>query len=160
MAREKPKWAQDCPLRVGSMYPKSLAGVVASREKNILGDIFGLTQFGVNQVRLKPGAASAHRHWHAREDEFVYVLAGELTLVMDAGETLLTPGMVVGFPAGERDGHHLVNKSESDGVYLEIGTRSAEEVVDYPDVDLQAEKSDGCFIFRHKDGRPYDPDTD
>src|SRR6476619_6306325 len=108
-------------VRTGSIYPQEFQSVVAGREKRALGNAAGLTQFGVNLTRLKPGAASALRHWHEQEDEFVYVLEGELVLIEDGGETLLKPGDCAGFKAGVSNGHHLVNKSQRDALYLEIG---------------------------------------
>lgn len=141
--------------RTGCNYPEIYAGPVKAREKHVVGDALGLTQFGVNLVRLKPGVMSAQRHWHTREDEFVMVLEGELALVTDAGEQVLGPGMAAGFPAGSGDGHHLINRSERDAVYLEIGARDAADDVDYPDIDLIRRKTDGKRAFFHKDGTPY-----
>ena len=141
--------------RIGSGYPEPFAQRVAAREKRALGDAFGLTGFGVNLSRLPPGCASALRHSHAREDEFVYVLEGTPTLVTDAGETPLAPGMCAGFPAGSGDGHHLVNRSDADVLYLEIGDRQPGEAVDYPDDDLVGRTVDGSWRYFHKDGQPY-----
>ena len=115
----------------------------------------GSTQFGVNLTRLKPGAASALRHWHEQEDEFIYVLEGELVLVEDDGEMLLKPGDCAGFKAGVANGHQLVNKSQRDAVYLEIGTRAAAERGHYPDVDLVLERDEHGMRFLHKSGEPY-----
>lgn len=145
--------ARELPEVTSTGYPEPFRALVAGRHRRRLGDAFGLTQFGVNLCRLEPGAASSQRHWHAREDEFVYVLEGEVVLVTDAGETLLGPGMVAGFPAGRPDGHHLVNRSDRDALVLEIGTRSTcgEQVV-YPDIDLLYDKEKG---FLHKDGTPW-----
>ncbi len=146
------------PERVGSSYPAPFASQVGGRRKRVLGDALGLRNFGVNLVELPPGALSALRHWHSRQDEFVYVLEGELTLVTDAGEQLLTAGMVAGFPAGAEDGHHLVNRSDRNALYLEVGDRSPCDDVVYSDVDLtlpfdpDAKPHD---VFRHKDGTPY-----
>ncbi len=125
------------------------------REKAALGNVAGLTQFGVNLTRLKPGAASALRHWHEQEDEFIYVLEGELVLVEDGGETLLGPGDCAGFKAGVSNGHQLVNKSQRDARYLEIGTRAATERAHYPDVDLVLERDENGARFLHKSGEPY-----
>ena len=141
-------------VRRGTIYPDEFKPVTAGRNKQALGNAAGLTKFGVNLVRLEPGAASALRHWHAQEDEFVYVLEGELALVTDDGEQVLGPGMAAGFPAGEADGHHLVNKSGKDALYLEIGDRSSDEAVHYPDVDLHGRRADGHFAFTRKDGSP------
>lgn len=141
--------------RKGSLYPEAFAGIVGEREKRALGNALGLKNFGVNLVRLPPGAGSAQRHWHSEEDEFVYVLEGELVLVTDGGEQTLGTGMAAGFPAGETDGHHLINRSGRDAVYLEVGDRKADDKVEYPDVDLRGEKREGRFRFLHKDGAPY-----
>jgi uncharacterized cupin superfamily protein len=142
-------------VRIGSGYPAPLRASTEGREKAALGDVAGLTQFGVNLTRLKAGAASALRHWHEQEDEFVYVLDGELTLIEDGGETLLRPGDAAGFKAGVANGHHLVNKSSRDALYLEVGTRASHERAHYPDVDLLAEKDERGFRFSHKSGEPY-----
>ena len=136
-------------------YPEHLRDVCTGREKRVLGDPLGLTSFGVNLVRLLPGAASALRHWHSLEDEFVMVLEGEATLVTDAGETLLRPGMTAGFPKGKADGHQLVNRSQSDVVYLEVGDRRPGDDVAYPDDDLAALWRDGRRVYVHTGGRPY-----
>ena len=141
--------------RTGCNYPDMFAGPVKAREKHVIGDALGLTQFGVNVVRLKPGVMSAQRHWHSREDEFVIVLEGELALVTESGEQMLRSGMAAGFPAGGKDGHHLVNWSDQDAVYLEVGARDPEDDVDYPDIDLIRRKKDGQRAFFHKDGTPY-----
>jgi uncharacterized cupin superfamily protein len=139
--------------RTGSSYPAPFAEVCGGRGKRALGNEVGLTHFGVNLTRLDPGAASALRHWHTREDEFVYVLEGELTLVTDAGEQAIGPGMAAGFPAGVADGHHLVNRTDRPALYLEIGDRSDEDEVYYPDVDLFVTRRD--YVFRHRSGEPY-----
>jgi len=141
--------------RRGTIYPAQFAKGFEGRIKRALGNVGGLTQFGVNLTTLEPGAMSAHRHWHAREDEFIYVLDGELTLVTDAGEETLRPGMAASFPAGEANGHQLVNKSASPATYLEVGTRSADEDAEYPDIDLRLEKRGGKVVFLHKSGEPY-----
>ena len=136
-------------------YPADLATKVAGREKRRLGDPFGLTNFGVNLTRLKPGAASALRHAHQTQDEFVYILEGEPVLVTDAGETPLTPGMCAGFPCGTGDAHCLVNRGGRDVVYLEIGDRSPGDGVVYPDDDLAARMGeDGQWRYFRKDGTP------
>jgi len=141
--------------RTGTNYLPQFAHVVQGREKRVLGDVFGLTQFGVNLTTLAPGSASALRHWHAREDEFVFVVSGEITLIDDLGEHLLTPGMCAGFKAGVANGHCLVNKSAAPASYVEIGTRAAEESTEYPDVDLKAEKRAGKWSYMKRDGTPY-----
>jgi len=142
-------------VRTTTVYPKPFDRVTEGREKAALGNVAGLTQFGVNLTRLKPGAASALRHWHEQEDEFVYVLEGEITLIEDGGETVLKPGDCAGFKAGVPNGHHLVNKSERDVLYLEIGTRAAAERAHYPDVDLVFERDDRGMRCLHKSGEPY-----
>lgn len=139
-----------------SNYPEPFATRMAGREKRPLGDLFGLQNFGVNLTRLAPGAVSALRHAHTRQDEFVYILKGEPTLVTDAGETRLRPGMCAGFRAGSGDAHHLVNRSGDEVVYLEIGDRSPGDSATYPDDDLVAELGpDGRWRFARKDGTPY-----
>ncbi len=142
-------------VRTGTNYPPQFQNVVQGREKSALGDLVGLTQFGVNLTRLKPGAASALRHWHENEDEFVYVLEGELVLIEDEAETLLRPGDAAGFKAGVANGHHLVNRTQRDAVYLEIGTRAPTERAHYPDVDLEFIRDKDKVQVRHKSGEPY-----
>jgi uncharacterized cupin superfamily protein len=139
----------------GSNYPDAFKPRVAGRAKRKLGDALGLKNFGVNLTTIKPGAASALRHWHLKQDEFVYILEGELVLVTDIGEQRLTAGMAAGFPAGNADGHHLVNRSDRDAVYLEVGDRSAGDGASYPDNDLVARAVPGGWQFTHKDGTPY-----
>ncbi len=141
--------------RTGTNYPEGLKAIVEGRTKRKLGDAAGLTRFGVNLVTLAPGAASAHRHWHSHEDEFVYILDGAPTLVTDAGEQVLGPGMAAGFPAGVPDGHHLVNRTDADVTYLEVGNRDPDDTGGYSDVDLAVQKVDGAYVFTHKDGTPY-----
>ena len=149
--------AAEVEPRVGSSYPAPFDADCAKREKRRLGDVFGLTQFGVNLLRLPPGQWSAQRHWHHKEDELVYVLEGEVVLVTDAGEQTLRPGMAAGFKAGVEDGHHLVNRSDKDAVVLEVGTRSLREEVDYSDIDMLVRLDEnGEERFVHKDGAPYD----
>ena len=141
--------------RTGSDYPQPFDEPCAARERRVLGDPLGLTQFGVNAMTLPPGAWSSQRHWHLEEDEFVYVLEGEVVLATDAGEQVLRAGMVAGFPAGKRDGHHLINRSRHPARVLEVGTRTAREHAEYSDIDMQGEAENGVFRYRHKDGRPY-----
>jgi uncharacterized cupin superfamily protein len=139
-----------------TIYPEPFAARVANREKRPLGDVFGLTNFGVNLTRLAPGAVSALRHAHTRQDELVYILEGTPVLVTDASETMLRPGMCAGFRAASGDAHHLVNRSDSDVVYLEIGDRTPGDAATYPDDDLaMAHGADGDLQLRHKDGAPY-----
>jgi uncharacterized cupin superfamily protein len=148
--------AEDAPLRVKpSVYPPVFAARMGGREKRPLGDLFGLRNFGVNLTRLSPGACSALRHAHTHQDEFIYVLEGAPTLITDAGEQTLSVGMCAGFKAGSGDAHQLVNRSDADAVYLEIGDRSPGDAVTYPDDDLQAALIDGAWRFSHKDGSPY-----
>jgi uncharacterized cupin superfamily protein len=142
-------------VRTTTIYPPPHDRVTAGREKAALGNAAGLTQFGVNLTRLKPGAASALRHWHEQEDEFVYVIEGELVLIEDGGETVLRPGDCAGFKAGVPNGHHLVNKSQRDALYLEIGTRAAAERAQYPDVDLVFERDQNGMRILHRSGEPY-----
>ncbi len=143
------------PVRTGSAYPEVFAQGAAKREKRALGDAAGLTNFGVNLVRLPDGAMSSQRHWHSRQDEFVYVLEGEVVLVSDGGEQVLGPGMAAGFPAGSGDGHHLVNRSGRDALYLEVGDRSPGDEVDYPDIDMLRRRVGGENRFVRKDGTPW-----
>lgn len=149
--------AHQAPLRTTpSNYPEPFASLMAAREKRPLGTLFGLSTFGVNLTRLKPGAVSSLRHAHSRQDEFVYILEGRPTLLSDRGETLLAPGLCAGFAAATGDAHCLVNRREHDVVYLEIGDRSPGDAVSYPDDDLVAVPGDdGRWRFEHKDGRPY-----
>jgi uncharacterized cupin superfamily protein len=144
--------AVEIPPRRATGYPPPLSERVAGREKRALGDVFGLTRFGVNLTRLEPGSMSALRHAHAVQDEFVYILEGEPTLVTDAGETQLSAGTCAGFPAGDGDAHHLVNRSDRDVWYLEIGDRTPGDAVSYPDDDLAAALVDGRWRFTRKDG--------
>jgi uncharacterized cupin superfamily protein len=144
----------DVTARTGSSYPAPFQAVCATRIKRALGDAAGLSRFGVNLVRLNPGDWSAQRHWHSHEDEFVYVLEGEVTLVTDAGEQVLAAGMTAGFPAGVEDGHCLVNRGSAVAVYLEAGDRAREDVVRYPDIDLIAETHEGGRRFTNRKGEP------
>lgn len=144
------------PLRTKpSNYPEPFAAMVKGREKRVLGDLFGLTNFGVNLTRLVPGAISALRHAHTRQDEFIYVLEGHTTLVTDEGDTQLSPGMCAGFKCGTSNAHQLVNKSGEDVVYLEVGDRTLGDVASYPDDDLAAKQLDGQWHFTRKNGEPY-----
>ncbi len=142
--------------RKRSLYPEPFASRMEGREKKPLGDLFGLRNFGVNLTRLAPDAVSALRHAHGVQDEFVYVLQGNPVLIKDAGESPLRPGMCAGFKAGSGDGHHLVNRSQEDVVYLEVGDRTAGDFVAYPDDDLEGVMLGGNWHFRHKDGSPYE----
>jgi uncharacterized cupin superfamily protein len=142
-------------VRTKGVYPRPYTSSTDGREKAALGNVAGLTQFGVNLTLLKPGAASALRHWHEQEDEFIYVLEGELTLIEDGSETVLKRGDCAGFKAGTSNGHQLVNKSQNDARYLEIGTRAAIERCHYPDADLVMERNAGGMRFLHRSGEPY-----
>ena len=148
--------AAEAPLRSKpSSYPDPFIRRMDKREKRPLGDLFGLKNFGVNLTRLVPGGESALLHRHSRQDEFVYVLEGNPTLVTDRGELQLEPGMCAGFPAAGL-AHHLVNRTGRDVVYLEIGDRTGGDVGSYPGDDLEARLGpDGKWIYTHKDGRPY-----
>jgi uncharacterized cupin superfamily protein len=148
--------ADAAPTRFGTGYPEPFAAVCTGRKKWRLGDAAGLTQFGVNLLRLPPGQWTAHRHWHRHEDEFVYVLEGEVVLVTDAGEETLTAGDCAGFKAGEPDGHHLQNRSASEAVLLEVGSRHpGGDGAEYPDIDLVLPV--GEKTWRRKDGTAYGP---
>jgi uncharacterized cupin superfamily protein len=138
-----------------SVYPEPFASRMNGREKRPLGDLFGLSNFGVNLTRLLPGACSALRHAHARQDEFIYILHGHPVLLTDAGETQLSPGMCAGFRAGTGNAHHLLNRTREEVLYLEVGDRSAGDSVVYPDDDLEGVLVDGKWKFAHKDGSPY-----
>lgn len=148
--------ASDVPSRVKpSSYPEGFAARMLGRDKKQLGDIFGLKNFGVNLTRLAPHSESSLFHKHSKQDEFIFILEGTPTLIKEDGETLLEPGMCAGFPAG-KSAHQLVNKTASDVLYIEVGDRSAEDVVSYPNDDLKAALgSDGKWIYTHKDGQPY-----
>lgn len=139
-----------------SNYPQQFKPVVAGRVKKRLGNAAGLKNFGVNLVRLAPGSCSALRHWHSCQDELIYVLEGDVSLVTNTGEQVLKPGMAAGFPAGDVDGHHLVNRSNSDVVYLEIGDRTSGDSAHYPDDDLIAQASGNGWIFTRKNGEVYE----
>jgi uncharacterized cupin superfamily protein len=143
--------------RIGTGYPERYQADCASREKRALGDATGITRYGVNLVRLPPGCASAQRHWHTLEEEFIYILEGEVQLVTEAGAQTLKSGMGAGFPAGKADGHHLVNRSDRDVLYLEVGDRREGDQVEYPGIDLRLAWMDGDRAFVHLDGRPWKP---
>jgi uncharacterized cupin superfamily protein len=141
------------PTRSGSDYPPPYDEPCKARLRRALGDAAGLTDFGVNLQRLAPGAWSSQRHWHTAEDEFIYVLEGEVVLVTDGGEEILRGGDCAGFKAGIADGHHLQNRSGVEAVILEIGSRRpVADVVEYPDIDLRWSTTTG---ETHKDGTPY-----
>jgi uncharacterized cupin superfamily protein len=142
------------PARTTTNYPEPLARVVAGRSKRALGEALGLRNFGVNLTRLEPGAASALRHWHTRQDEFVWVLEGELTLVTSGREQRLRAGQAAGFRAGHPDGHHLVNRSAAPALYLEIGDRLPGDEAQYPDDDLAA-RGRVVWEMTRRDGTRY-----
>jgi uncharacterized cupin superfamily protein len=148
--------AADSPPRTKpSLYPEPFASLMQGREKRPLGDQFGLSNFGVNLTRLAPKAMSALRHSHTKQDEFIYILQGNPTLYTDEGRTELSPGMCAGFKAGTGNGHHLVNETLGDVLYLEVGDRTPGDAATYPDDDLKATLVDGRWQFTHKDGSAY-----
>jgi uncharacterized cupin superfamily protein len=146
--------AADLPLHTGTLYPPPHDKPCRARERRRLGDAAGLTQFGVNLLRLKPGVWSSQRHWHTEQDEFVYIVSGEVVLVTDGGEEILKTGDCAGFKAGDKDGHHLQNRSNEDALLLEIGTRTSTDTGEYSDIDM-AFKIGGPAMYTHKDGTPY-----
>ncbi|MBP9208595.1 MAG: cupin domain-containing protein [Kofleriaceae bacterium] len=141
------------PVRVGTGYPAPFNQACAGRTRRRVGDAGGLEDFGVNLMALPPGTWSSQRHWHSHEDEFVFVLQGELTLVEDSGQVLLRAGECACFPKGTGNGHHLRNDSSSEAVYLEVGSRHQDDLTTCSDVDLKSSNRDGAFV--HKDGTPY-----
>ena len=148
--------AADVPPRAKlSNYPEPFFSRMKGRDKRPLGDLFGLANFGVNLTRLKPGGSSSIRHAHTKQDEFLYILEGRPTLITDAGRTALKAGMCAGFKAGTGDAHQLVNETDEEVVYLEIGDRTDGDAVTYPDDDLAVVTIDGRRVMAHKDGTPY-----
>lgn len=147
--------ALDVAARVSTVYPPPYAAAVAGRAKRALGDPFGLSQFGVNLTVLAPGSASSERHWHETEDEFIYVLDGQVTLIDDTGEHRLEAGMCAGFKAGIPNGHKLVNRSAAPVTILEVGTRGNGDRAHYPEADMAAEKVDGKFRITRKNGTAW-----
>jgi len=145
----------DVPEKRGSIYPEPFRSRMGDRMKRRLGDACGLTRFGVNLVTLGPGGQSALRHWHTLEDEFVYVLTGEVVLVSNDGEQTLKPGMCAGYPGGRKDGHHFLNRSRAPATYLEIGNRTEGDTAFYPDDDLMWVEDENGVFAAHKDGRRY-----
>ena len=141
------------PERKGVGYPAPFAEPCAERIRQRLGDAGGLKDFGVNLMRLPPGNWSSQRHWHSHEDEFVYVVEGELTLIEDDGETLLRAGDCAAFPKGTGNGHHMINRSGATAIYLEVGSRWPDDLTTCSDIDLKSANADGRFV--HKDGTPY-----
>ena len=141
------------PERKGSGYPAPFDAPCADRIRQRLANAGGLTDFGVNLMRLPPGNWSSQRHWHSDEDEFVYLLEGELVLIEDGGETVLSAGDCAAFPKGTGNGHHMINRSSATAVYLEVGTRSPVDLTTCSDIDMKSSSTDGRFV--HKDGTPY-----
>jgi uncharacterized cupin superfamily protein len=141
------------PERKGTGYPAPFDAPSVDRIRQRLGDAGGLRDFGVNLMRLPPGNWSSQRHWHSHEDEFVYVLEGELVLIEDEGETLLRAGDAAAFPKGSGNGHHMINRSRRMAVYLEVGSRQPEDLTTCSDIDMKSANADGRFV--HKDGTPY-----
>lgn len=149
--------ASAAPARIKpSNYPEPFASRMAGRIKHPLGDLFALTNFGVNLTRLAPKAYSSIRHAHSKQDEFIYILEGHPTLLTDEGRTQLAPGMCAGFKAGTGNAHCLVNESEEEVVYLEVGDRNSGDDGSYPDDDLVAKRVGDKWEFQHKDGRRYE----
>jgi uncharacterized cupin superfamily protein len=143
------------PFDTATNYPPPFNKAVEGRGRKRLGRAAGLTQFGVNLCTLKPGAASSQRHWHENEDEFIFVLSGEVVLVEDESETVLKPGDAAGWKAGVANGHCLINRANSDAVFLEVGTRAATERAHYSDIDMQVVRDGAGFRYSHKNGEPY-----
>lgn len=143
------------PVKTGSIYPEPYAGMVAGRSSLRLGDLGGLTQFGVNLIILQPGAMSSLRHWHLSEDEFVMVTEGDCIMVQDAGENLMRVGDCAVFPAGSTDGHHFINRSDKVAKFLVVGTKAKSEIATYSDVDMQVHVEAGKSWFTYKDGSPW-----
>lgn len=141
------------PTRNGSHYPPPFDAPCATRTRRLLGEAGGLRDFGINLMTLPPGGWSSQRHWHSDEDEFVYLLEGELVLVEDGGETVLRAGDCAAFPQGTGNGHHMINRSSAMAIYLEVGSRNPRDLTTCSDVDMMSASTDGRF--RHKDGTPY-----
>ncbi len=142
------------PVKTGSSYPGTLANSMNGRSQIAVGKAAGLTQFGANIVVLAPGALSSLRHWHENQDEILAVLSGDLTLVDDTGETPLAAGDVAAFPAGDANGHHIINKSDSDGTFFVVGTHTPTETAWYSDIDMMVKADESGFHFTKKDGSP------
>jgi uncharacterized cupin superfamily protein len=141
------------PARKGSGYPPPFDAPCATRTRRRLGQAGGLRDFGLNLMTLPPGGWSSQRHWHSHEDEFVYVLEGEVMLIEDGGETVLRAGDCAAFPQGTGNGHHLINRSAAMAVYLEVGSRNPLDLTTCSDIDMKSANADGRFV--HKDGTPY-----
>ena len=145
----------DVPVKTGTRYPDERKGASEDREKRALGNALGLKNFGVNVVHMKPGVESSIRHWHTKQDEFIYILQGELTLITDEGEQTLTAGYAAGFKAGDANGHCIANRSGEDAFYIEVGDRTPGDEVTYSDVDMEERLVEGKETFVRKDGTPY-----
>jgi uncharacterized cupin superfamily protein len=143
------------PVDTSKPYPEPFRQVLEGRERQRLGNSVGLNQFGVNLTRLKPGAWSSQRHWHELEDEMIYVLEGEVVLCEDGGESVLRPGDAAGWKANGGIGHCLINRSDRDAVFLEIGTRAPSDRVVYTDIDMRMERNDQDRRYMRKSGEPY-----
>jgi uncharacterized cupin superfamily protein len=141
------------PRHVGSGYPEPFDARCTGRVRQRLGDAGGLTDYGINIMRLPPGNWSSQRHWHSHEDEFVFIVAGEVVLIEDDGETVLRAGDCAAFPKNSGNGHHMINRSSADAVYLEVGSRHMDDLTTCADIDLMSANADG--VWRHKDGTPY-----
>lgn len=147
-----------CPVKTGSIYPEPYASMMQGRSSLRLGEAGGLTQYGVNLVMLEPGAMSSLRHWHHNEDEFVWIVEGECTLVQDRGETVMRPGDCAAFPAGDTDGHHFLNRTDRVAKFLVVGTKARQETAVYSDVDMMVHVTPGKTgraDFTYKDGTPW-----
>ena len=144
------------PERTGSAYPAPFDEIAKDRARKRLGDVAGLTQFGVNLMHLPPGAGSSQRHWHTGSDEFVYVISGEVVLVSDDGEEVLRAGDAAGFKAGDTNGHCLQNRSNGDACVLEVGTRTATDIGHYSDIDMVAPADGRPSVYTRRDGTPYE----
>jgi uncharacterized cupin superfamily protein len=142
------------PVKTGTIYPDPYAAEMVGRSSLRVGDAGGLTQFGANIVILAPGAKSSLRHWHLNEDEFVMVSQGEVTLIDDHGETVMGVGECATFPAGDQNGHHFVNQTDTEARFLVVGTKAPTEIATYSDIDLMIEVAEGQFEFKRKDGSP------
>jgi len=145
------------PVKSGTFYPAQFQAECKDRHKQAIGDAIGLTQFGVNITRIAPGQTSALRHWHEQEDEFIYMLEGELVLAENDGEVVLKAGDAAGFKAGSGVAHRLINRSNCDAVYFEVGTRAKTERVHYPDVDLELVRDEKGRRYQRRNGEPYPP---